>query len=145
VRIRLIATGALVAVLAAACGGGHAGHSNATSAATKTIAIEMRDIAYSPTALTVKKGDTVKFVFTNKGAAAHDAFIGDEAAQAAHEKEMSAMPGMDHGGHGADAVTVQPGGTASLEHTFAATGITFVGCHQTGHYAAGMRVTVTVT
>ena len=104
----------------------------------------MRDIAYSPTAVTVKKGDTVRFVFVNKGKLPHDAFIGDEAAQADHEEEMRAADG-EHGGHGSDGgITVEPGKTAELEETFDEAGTTLIGCHEPGHYEAGMKVAVTV-
>ena len=41
-----------------------------------------------------------------------------------------------------DAVTVEPGDTAELTHTFDDTGTIEIGCHQEGHYAAGMTVEV---
>jgi uncharacterized cupredoxin-like copper-binding protein len=52
-----------------------------------------------------------------------------------------------HGGHsgGGDALTVQPGKTRELEHTFDEAGEVLIGCHQPGHYDAGMKVTVTVS
>ena len=103
----------------------------------------MRDIAYSPTAVTVKKGETVRFVFTNRGKLPHDAFVGDNAAQAAHEKKMRAADG-EHGEHGGGGITVEPGKTAELEETFDETGTTLIGCHEPGHYDAGMKITVTV-
>ena len=137
----------LLALVATACGGGgHDGHAagSGESSPTKTVRIDMRDIAYSPTAVTVKKGDTVRFVFTNKGKLPHDAFIGDEAAQTAHEEEMRAGGG-EHGEHGGGGLTVEPGKTAELEETFDEAGTTLIGCHEPGHYEAGMKVTVTVT
>jgi uncharacterized cupredoxin-like copper-binding protein len=145
-RGRLTVVLVLIALAGAACGGGHSGHtSSGASTGAKTVTIEMRDIAYSPDAVTVKRGETVRFVFANRGTAPHDAFIGDEAAQAAHEKEMgTAMSGMDHGHGQTTGITVQPGKTGQLEHAFQAAGTTLIGCHQPGHYAAGMKVTVTV-
>jgi len=103
----------------------------------------MVDIAFEPKELKVAKGEKVTFRFTNSGKLAHDAFIGDRAAQQEHEKEM----GDKHGGHGSadDAVTVKPGGKAQLTYTFDESGKFEVGCHQPGHYAAGMKIDVEVT
>lgn len=142
---RFIAVAGLLALVAAACGGGGGGKAAGSDGrgATKTVRIEMRDLAYSPDAVTVDKGATVRFVFTNKGKVPHDAFIGDEAAQADHEEAMQ-MPDMSGGGGGGGAITVEPGRTGELTHTFAETGDLLIGCHQPGHYDAGMKVTVTV-
>ena len=148
---RRVMTGLLggVALLAAACGGDDGAgttESNPSSSA-RTVRIEMRDIAYSPTEVTVHQGETVRFVFTNRGKLPHDAFIGDEDAQADHEKDMREADGGGHGGHGDDekAVTVEPGKTGELEHTFDEDGEVLIGCHQPGHYDAGMKVAVEVS
>jgi uncharacterized cupredoxin-like copper-binding protein len=134
-----------VVVLLGGCGGG--GHeSHGGSAASRVVDVTMRDIAYDPAAVTVKAGETVRFVFHNAGAIRHDAFIGDEAAQAEHEKEMreSGSDKMD-GKHGAHGITVDPGDIGSLTHTFKAGDTLVIGCHEVGHYVAGMKITVTVT
>lgn len=102
----------------------------------------MRDVAYEPATVSVKAGETVKFVFRNVGEAVHDAFIGDEAAQAEHEQEMRD----DGGGHHGDddhAVTVKPGKTGSLTYTFKGGESLLIGCHQPGHYQAGMKMSFT--
>lgn len=55
--------------------------------------------------------------------------------------------GDTHGEHGAgddDAVTVEPGDEAELTCTFDEAGRVEVGCHQPGHYKAGMKIDVTV-
>ena len=146
---RILLTTVVLAVVAAACGGGnshsdeHMSASTSTSGATgaaagvRTIDVTMVDIGYQPTALTVHRGDHVEFVFHNQGKIPHDAFIGDEAAQTEHEQAMHDMQGQ--GG-----ITVQPGATGSLTYTFDKAGPVEIGCHQPGHYAAGMRVMVTV-
>ena len=129
-------------VLLAACGSdGGSTDAGAGSAADRTIDVEMRDIAYSPTTLDVRTGETVRFNFKNTGQVEHDAFIGDEAAQEAHEKEM--RKGHDHG-KAANAVSVKPGKSASLTHTFDNAGQVIIGCHEPGHYIGGMRITVNV-
>jgi len=134
-----------LALVAGACssddnasGGGGQGGGDAS----RTIEIDMRDNAYSPDTVTVEDGETVRFVFTNTGEATHDAFIGDEAAQDDHEMEMN-----EHGGHGDDsgAVSVESGETGELTHTFDAGDEMLIGCHEPGHYDAGMRIAVDVT
>jgi uncharacterized cupredoxin-like copper-binding protein len=133
-------------LLVGGCGGGSHGSHGGSAEPTRTVDVTMRDIAYDPATLSVKAGETVKFVFRNEGRIRHDAFIGDEAAQAEHEKEMreESSDGKD-GHHGDDAITVDPGETGSLTHTFKAGDVLVIGCHEVGHYAAGMKLTVTVT
>ena len=130
-------------VLLAGCGSGDGStNAGAGSSADRTIDVEMRDIAYAPTTIDVRTGETVRFNFKNTGQVEHDAFIGDSAAQDAHEKEMRE----GHGDHGkeANAVSVKPGKSASLTHRFDKAGQVLIGCHEPGHYIGGMRITVNV-
>jgi uncharacterized cupredoxin-like copper-binding protein len=127
-------------VLLAGCGSDD-GSAGAGGSADRTIDVEMRDIAYSPTSIDVRVGETVRFNFKNTGQVEHDAFIGDPGAQDAHEKQM--REGHDHG-KDANAVSVKPGKSASLTHTFDKAGQVLIGCHEPGHYVGGMRITVNV-
>ena len=138
-----MAAAVLVTVTLAACGGGSSTRN--ASGGSRTIDVDMQDIKYSMTTVSVKTGETVKFVFHNKGAVMHDAYIGDEGAQMAHEQQMSMSSG-EHGGMGGtDGITVDPGKTGELTHTFDKAGTTIIGCHQPGHYQAGMKIDVTAT
>lgn len=143
----------VVATGLAACGGKDSAKSDADA---KTIEIVMKDIAFSPSAVNVQSGETVRFVFQNEGKIAHDAFIGNEDEQAKHEAEMNPEKsdtksgmGAEHGGGSTTstkgAITVKPGKSGELKHTFADRGTVLIGCHQPGHYAAGMVIKVTVT
>jgi len=79
----------------------------------------MQDNKYVPDTIEITGGEAC-LVFTNNGAATHDAYIGDEAAQDSHESEMNGDPG-GHGMNGdSGAVTVEPGDSAELTHTLAA-------------------------
>ena len=145
--IAVLAVGALTL---AACG--DTGTTTGTASEPRTVNIDMRDIEFSPDQVNVEAGETVRFVFHNKGAVTHDAFIGDEAAQDDHEMEMREMGGMgegEDGGHdpagGEGGVTVMPGETGEVTHTFAEGDDLLIGCHEAGHYDAGMRIMVTVT
>lgn len=110
----------------------------------------MEDIKFDVTDLAVGVGETIDFRFTNNGQIPHDAFVGDAAAQMEHDEEMAAMAGMDGMDHstghagGEAAITVQPGESGELSYTFDEPGTYEVGCHQPGHYAAGMTIIVTV-
>ena len=143
----MVAVAALAASgVLAGCGSG-SGSGSATKG-TRTVSVEMHDIAYSPDKIDVKAGEKVRFVFKNTGKVAHDAFIGDSKAQDDHEMEMrqgGGMAGMNHGGSDDAAITVEPGKTGELTHTFQMGETVIIGCHQPGHYAAGMKVTVNPT
>jgi uncharacterized cupredoxin-like copper-binding protein len=143
-----VAASLFLAVALAACGDS-SDESGAGDA--RTVEVDMVDIAFEPDRLEVNEGDTVRFVFSNRGDVAHDAFIGDADAQQDHESQMRAdQDDMAHGGgHGnaddEDAVTVDPGDSEELTYTFDEAGTTEIGCHQESHYEAGMTITVEVT
>jgi uncharacterized cupredoxin-like copper-binding protein len=140
---RTLIAAAVVALIAVACGGGQ--DDQVGSAPTRTVDIDMEDIAFQPATLTAERGEQVRFVFHNRGQLPHDAFIGDAEAQVDHERNMRQSDDARHGRHGdGDAVTVDPGKTSSFIYTFKRSGPVEIGCHQPGHYAAGMKVAVTV-
>jgi uncharacterized cupredoxin-like copper-binding protein len=130
------------ALLVGACGSGDDAPAVAPAGEDRTIEVEMRDIAFAPTTVDVQAGEKVRFVFKNTGQVTHDAFIGDQAAQDAHEREMREGHG-DHG-KGSNAVTVAPGKTAQLVYTFDRTGQLLLGCHQPGHYTGGMKAAINI-
>ena len=143
-RVRATAIAVLASFVVAACGGD--GDTD-TPAADRTIEVRMVDTAFQPETLEVAAGETVRFAFRNTGKLAHDAFIGDRDAQDGHEQEMRDADGSDHGGHGggeSDAITVDTGESGELTHTFERPGTYEVGCHQPGHYSAGMKIVVEV-
>jgi uncharacterized cupredoxin-like copper-binding protein len=140
VKRLLLASPLAALLLVTACGGDDKG---ATPAASfRTVNIDMVDIDFNPASVNIKHGETITFVFHNRGKVDHDAFIGDAAAQAVHEAEMAGMTGHHTD---SDAVTVKPGMTGSLTHTFGSTAAVEIGCHEPGHYTAGMRVRLNVT
>lgn len=150
---RVIAGG--LALLAAACGGG-AGDDTASSASGggRRVAVAMVDIDFEPETLEVTKGEEVRFVFTNEGKLRHEAYFGSPEDQADHASEMAdAGHGSGSGGHDAhgaepgsdDKVTVEPGKSGEITYRFEEAGTFEIGCHEPGHYAAGMRITVNVS
>jgi len=142
------------ALLVAACssGGGAttgpsasaASSAPAASAATARIEVSLTDaLKIEPTSMTVPAGVPVTFVVTNRGVTDHEFYLGDQEAQAAHEKEMAEMGGMGH--DEPEGIAVKPGETKELTYTFAEAGETLAGCHVAGHYAGGMKAAITVT
>jgi uncharacterized cupredoxin-like copper-binding protein len=142
---------ALAGLVAVGCGGATR-PATARGPAAKTIEIEMADNAFHPAEITVSRGERVTLRFTNKGAVPHEAFVGDAAAQAEHEAEMSggSMEEMGHHGHAmpgddSSSVTLEPGRSATITHVFDRGGRTEIACHEAGHYGSGMKIAVTVT
>ncbi len=141
-RPLLVVLAVLAAAVLGACGSGDGAPAVAPAGEDRTIEVEMRDIAFAPASIDVRAGEKVRFVFRNTGQLTHDAFIGDNSAQEAHAREMRGGHG-DHG-KGSNAVSVAPGKTAQLVHTFDRPGRILIGCHQPGHYTGGMKAAITV-
>lgn len=114
------------------------------SNASQRIDVKLTDgLRMEPATITVKVGQPVTFVVTNSGANQHEFYLGDAAAQEAHEMEMASMGpmGMDE----ADGIVLKAGETMELTHTFSTAGAFLAGCHETGHYTGGMKAVITVT
>ena len=150
-KVALAVLAAGLALTVAACGDAD-GDASAAGGPTRTVEVEMVDVAYDPETIEVARGETVRFVFANRGKIRHEAYVGTVEEQAAHGKEMRAG-GEDsdgHDGHGGgkrddSKVTVEPGETAELETAFGEAGTYEIGCHEPGHYDAGMKITVEVS
>jgi uncharacterized cupredoxin-like copper-binding protein len=124
------------------------GHPAGGVTADRTIEIEASDtLKFTPDAVTVHVGETVTFRVHNGGAIAHEFGIGTEEDQAAHEQEMQQMaassPGMMMQDE-ANAFAMMPSETKELTWTFTEAGTVLYGCHEPGHYAGGMKGTITV-
>ena len=104
--------------------------------------MRMTDFSFAPARLVVPAGTVVRLEFSNAGRVEHEAVIGDAARQAAHDRQMAGMP---HHDDDVAAVEVAPGRAASLTYRFASPGRVLIGCHEPGHYEAGMVASVEVT
>lgn len=104
--------------------------------------VTTNDLVFNPADLTVTAGETIKFRIVNDGTIIHDFTLGDEATQEEHEQEMAEMGGMAQ--DEANAMVVAAGETKELTWTFTEPGTVFIGCHQPGHYDAGMKGQITV-
>ena len=153
-RLRHLALGLSLILIVAACSGAGstaspsgvaASPSPAASASTAAQRIEVKltdALKMEPAEMSVKAGQPVTFVVTNMGAIDHEFYIGDDAMQAEQEALMQAGEMMHDTGEG---ISLTPGETKELTYTFDSAGQTLAGCHVAGHYAAGMKATITVT
>lgn len=113
------------------------------SPADTRIEVTLTDaLKIEPASMTVPAGVAVTFVVTNSGVMEHEFYLGDEGAQAEHEKEMVEMGGMAHDEPAG--IAVKPGETKELTYTFAEAGQMLAGCHVAGHYGGGMKAQITV-
>lgn len=112
--------------------------------ATRTVRIEMSDtMRFSPAELTVRRGDTVLFVVTNRGKAMHEMVLGTSAELTAHSALMKKYPDMQH--DEPYMVHVSPGKSARMAWEFTRAGEFQYGCLLPGHFEAGMAGRIRVT
>ena len=111
--------------------------------ATRTVNIDMTDdMRFTPATVTVKRGETVRFVVNNSGKIKHEMVLGTPEMLKEHYAMMMKMPGMEHAD--ANQVTVAPGGTGEIIWRFSKAGQVQFGCLQPGHFDAGMKGAVSV-
>ena len=104
-----------------------------TAASPRVIGIVATpQLRFVPDAITVKQGETVRFVVTTMGPIVHEFMVGpaaDVAADKPGTPEIADLGMMD---------------TRSLTYTFDGPGPYAFACHAPGHYAAGMAGTIAV-
>lgn len=111
---------------------------------TRTITIDMSDkMRFGPANITVKEGDTIRFVVTNKGNMMHEMVIGTMRELMEHGELMKKHPGMEHDepymSH------VSPGKKEEMVWQFTKTGDYYFACLIPGHFEAGMIGKIKVT
>ncbi len=112
-------------------------------AATRTVRVTMGDtMRFSPSSLTVKRGDTVRFVVRNEGKLRHEMVLGTQEELAKHAELMRKFPDMEHGEP--YMVHVDPGKSGEMVWTFNRPGQFEFGCLVPGHFEAGMVGKITV-
>ncbi len=112
--------------------------------ARRTIEVGMNDtMRFTPEALTVRLGDTVRFVFRNHGKQLHEFVLGTRKELDEHAALMMKFPDMEH--DEPYMAHVPPGKTAEIVWTFNRAGEFDFACLIAGHYQAGMVGKVTVT
>lgn len=113
-------------------------------AAMRTVTLDMDDsMRFMPDTITVKEGETVRFVVNNKGRMLHEMVIGTAQELREHAALMAKFPNMVH--DEPYLTHVEPGKSGEILWNFNRAGAFEFACLITGHYEAGMRGTLTVT
>lgn len=110
---------------------------------TRTISIDMSDaMRFTPATITVKQGETIRFIVRNSGDIPHEMVLGTEKDLMEHYEAMKKHPEMEH--EDDNMVTVQPGKTGEIIWHFTKAGTVSFACLLPGHYEAGMKGAVKV-
>lgn len=110
---------------------------------SRTVHVVMDDnMRFSPSELSVKQGEVIKFVVSNRGHAMHEMVIGTRQKLAEHAEMMRKFPDMEH--EEAHMVHVAPGKSGSLVWHFNRAGEFDFACLIPGHFEAGMVGKITV-
>ncbi len=148
----LILVSALIATVPAMANeGGEHHHTEADAAAfgkpgdttnvDRTITIVATEIEFDVKNVTVKAGETVRFILVNKGEQSHELSIGSADEMAEHRQMMVDMAGMDmrkmHHAEG-NSVSTEPGETKELIWQFGKAGAYEFSCNYPGHSEIGM-------
>jgi uncharacterized cupredoxin-like copper-binding protein len=122
---------------------GHAATSSAVGKAgdpakvSRTIAMSMDDnMRFTPSQVSVKAGETVRFFVKNSGKMAHEMVIGSMAELKSHAAMMLQMPGMKHAE--SNMITLQAGQRGGIVWQFDTAGEVDFACLLPGHMEAGM-------
>jgi len=120
------------------------GQPGQASQVTRTFEVSMSDsMRFSPANMTVKAGETIKFVLNNTGKIKHEFVLGTDKELKEHYQQMLKFPQMEH--DEPNSVTVAPGKTGAVIWTFTQAGTVAFACLLPGHYDAGMKGSVTVS
>lgn len=98
---------------------------------------------FTPSDVTVKKGETIRFVIKNSGQVPHEFSLGTEQELKEHYEEMKKFPGMEH--EEANKISLKPGQQGEVIWRFTKAGVVHFACLHVGHYEAGMKGQVKVS
>jgi uncharacterized cupredoxin-like copper-binding protein len=109
----------------------------------RVIAVRMGDdMRFEPDRITVREGETVRFVLSNRGQLLHEMVIGTPESLQEHAAQMKQLPGMQH--DEPSMAHVQPDAQGEIVWTFNRPGSFAFACLLPGHFEAGMTGTVVV-
>jgi uncharacterized cupredoxin-like copper-binding protein len=104
---------------------------------SRTVRVSMSDrMRFNPDSLTVRAGDTVRFVVRNEGRLMHEFVLGTARELAEHAEAMKKFPNMEH--EEPYMAHVAPGRQGEVVWQFTRPGDFLFGCLLPGHFDAGM-------
>lgn len=111
---------------------------------TRTIRFSMSDkMRFDPSRITVKQGETIRFVVKNNGKLMHEMVFGTPRELKEHAELMKKFPAMEH--DEPYMAHVAPGKTEEIVWQFTRAGEFDFACLIAGHFDAGMMGKVKVT
>ena len=148
---------AIATLLAASCAWAHAPHSaghhhaeysygepGVAANVTRTVEVDAADsMRFTPATITVKKGQTVRFVIKNSGAVPHEFSLGTVKEPKEHYEMMKKFPNMEH--DEPNKISLQPGAQGEVIWRFTQVGTVHFACLHVGHFDAGMKGQIKVT
>lgn len=109
----------------------------------RVIRVAMKDsMRFAPNHVTVRQGQTVRFVVHNGGKVLHELVLGTTDDLKAHAELMKKFPDMEHAEP--NMAHVRPGRDGQIVWQFTQAGEFSFACLQPGHFEAGMVGKVTV-
>jgi uncharacterized cupredoxin-like copper-binding protein len=110
----------------------------------RTVNVDMSDrMRFNPASLTVKQGETVRFIVKNSGKVMHEFVLGTLPELKEHAELMKKHPGMEH--DEPYMAHVSPGKSETIVWQFTKAGEFHFGCLLPGHFEAGMVGKINVT
>jgi uncharacterized cupredoxin-like copper-binding protein len=113
------------------------------SRVTRTVRLAMADtMRFTPADVTVKKGETIRFVVRNNGKVLHEMVLGTVEELKEHAALMRKSPEMEHAE--SNMAHVKPSTSGEIVWQFTKAGEFQFACLIPGHFEAGMVGKVTV-
>jgi uncharacterized cupredoxin-like copper-binding protein len=110
---------------------------------TRVVKLGMSDaFRFTPAEITVKRGETIKFIVHNDGKQLHEMVLGTPEELKQHAEVMKKFPDMQH--TDPSMAHVKPGAHGEIVWQFTKAGEYQFACLLPGHYEAGMVGKVTV-
>ena len=104
---------------------------------SRTVNIDMADtMRFTPAELSIKRGETIRFVVKNKGQVLHEMVIGTKKELDEHAALMRKHPNMEH--DEPYMAHVNAGKAETMVWQFTKPGEFYYGCLVPGHFEAGM-------
>lgn len=150
-RSSCVLAAAALATSAALAAGNHAGghhdspigEPGVAANVSRTIEVDAADtMRFTPSDVSVKKGETIRFVIKNSGKLPHEFSLGTEKELNEHYEVMKKFPNMEH--EEANQISVKPGKQGEVIWRFTKPGVVSFACLHVGHYDAGMKGQVNV-
>lgn len=123
-----------------ACGDDDSAPAPSTDAEVRKVSVTMRDIAFEPAVIELRRGETVRLSFENSGALVHDFSI--DSMPMGRMEMTGGTSGDGHGGHGSEAamhMALGAGEHGVIEFEATEAGDYIYYCNEPGHREAGMH------